>query len=128
MRQHHHVIALALAGRTILPSETAALTEAKHLAEAVCEKILLCLPMSTNFIDFPPGQKKRSAASVCRLRAEGFHSPGGAASTRQPYLLGERLIGHLRQSIMTTAIHRTSVDRPTPKFSAISRCVCLKLF
>ncbi len=61
MRQHDHVIVLALAGRPVLPGEITALADAEYTAEAVYGEILLRLIDERKPHRLPFGAKKAVA-------------------------------------------------------------------
>jgi len=123
MRQHHQVIALPPAGRTILPGEIAALADAEHLAQAVYGEILLRLIDERKPHRLPSRAKKAvarfSMSRSCRRISFSRRSRFNSAAISACGAWSGITVSRSRRR----PIHRTSVDRPTPRSSATSRCV-----
>jgi hypothetical protein len=66
MRQHHHVVTLAPAGRAILPGKIAALADVEHAARRWTGKSCFARSMSWNLIDLPPGRKAVARFNMSR--------------------------------------------------------------
>ncbi len=123
MRQQHHVLVLAAAGRAPLPGEVATLTDAKDAAETVHGELLLRLVDELEAHRLPSLAKKavarfrmsRSWRRISFSRRSRFNSAarsGGADPT-----------GASAARSLLRPIQRTSVESPTPRSSAISRWV-----
>ena len=121
MRQQHHVLVLAAAGRAPLPGEVATLTDAKDAAETVHGELLLRLVDELEAHRLPPlatkaGTRFRMSRSWRRIlfsRRSRFSSAAisGDADPTGASAAGSQL----------RPIQRTSVESPTPRPSAISR-------
>src|ERR1044071_2859625 len=122
MRQQHHVVALVATGWPTSPGGIAALADAEHAAQAVDGEFRF-RPVDEREPHRLPSRAKKAVAFLrisrsCRRISFSRRSRFSSAVTSLSAAAGSTAFpSRLRP------IQRTSVDSPTPRSLAISRCV-----